>query len=855
MDIRLTKNNDTYVQLAQNKDEWNDIYGDAGDDIIKVYNGQVIGGPGNDRIEKVAGAEAWRGLTAAYWDSPGAVTVDLEAGYADDGWGGRDTLVGVTNVSGAWTDSNFKGSAADNEFYVGGAHNLIDGRAGYDTVWLPELVQGATKWSDFNIKVSIDGASAVITSPLEAGFSLAISNIEALGLAGRWDEKFVLAGFIKPEDVAIQGLLAGDGARWNASAALGTPVTLSYSFVTTAPASGAGAAGFRAFTAAEQAAVRGILDTLTRLTGLSFNEVSEAGGAVGDLRFGASQQSATKGVTGLPGSGAGAGDVWMDLESMLALTPGSEGYAALLHEIGHALGLRHPVNVDPGDHYAQQFSAAFDMTSLTVMSGKASPDGLFPSTWGALDITALRALYGKVAASAGDTVYQLSGLQFSTETSIIDDGGNDTIDASLAVTGASINLTPGQVSSVGVTAGGIGAVNNLSLGTDTLIENAVGSAYDDVLLGNDADNSLKGGKGNDWIDGGKGRDTAVFEGARSDYLLSSGYGKIFVAARDGSSGFDTLLNTEVLKFSDLSITLGSSAFGADGVIAVEQTGQAAGTLPDPSDEARALVSYKLDAKPLHGVVTLGADGAYVYTPNRSYSGDDSFSYILSDQAGGSNVYTAFVRVLPSGAVAPVVATEGSDVLTGTALDDQVDGGGGLDTFVLAGQRADYTVTRTAKGYTVTDTSGAQGVDTLVNVERLKFGDASMALDIDGVGGMAYRIYQAAFNRAPDSTGLGYWIGLMDQGVTLKQVAQSFVDSAEFKTLYGSNPTSLQVVDKFYQNVLHRAGEAAGVAYWSGILDQKLDSVAGLLINFSEAAENQAALAGVIGNGFAYVPYG
>ncbi|MYM68414.1 DUF4214 domain-containing protein [Pseudoduganella sp. FT55W] len=855
MDIRLTAGNDTYTQSAANKDEWNDIFGGDGNDLIQLFNGQVIGGAGNDRIEKVAGAEVWRGLTAAYWDSPGAVTADLEAGYADDGWGTRDTLVGVTSISGGWTDNNFKGSVADNEFYLGGARNVVDGRGGFDTVWLPDLRDGKGTWADFTIKVSIDGVSAVITASLRSEFSITISNVEALGLAGHWDEKFALSGFIKPEDVATQGLVAGGSARWNASAALGTAVTVSYSFVTQAPASGAGATGFRAFTAAEQETVRAILSSLSQLTGLTFKEVSESGATVGDLRFGVSEQGATKGVTALPGATAAAGDVWMDVESMLQLAPGAEGYAALLHEIGHALGLRHPTNVDPGDQYTQQFNAAYDMTSLTVMSGKASPDGLFPATWGALDITALRMLYGTVAFNGGDTVYQLKGLQFSAETSIIDDGGADTIDASLAVTGASINLTPGQVSSVGVTAGGVSSVNNLSIGTGTLIENVIGSAFDDVLVGNDAANALKGGKGNDWIDGGKGSDTAVFEGARADYLLSSGFGKIFVAARDGSSGFDTLLNTEILKFSDQTITLGKSALGADATIDVEQAGQVAGKLPDPSDEDRSKVSYKLDVKPLHGTLTLNADGSYTYAPSSSYSGEDSFRYILSDSAGGSNVYTAFINVLPAAGSAPIVGSEAKDVLNGSAANDQVDGGGGLDTFVVAGKRADFTVLKTSKGFTLTDNTGAQGTDTLVNVERIKFSDVSVALDTDGVAGMAYRIYQAAFNRSPDVAGLGYWIGMMDQGATLKQVAESFVASAEFKTLYGSNPTNNQVVQQYYQNVLHRAGEAAGVAYWVNILDQKADNIAGVLMGFSEAAENQSALIGVIGNGFSYVPFG
>jgi len=68
------------------------------------------------------------------------------------------------------------------------------------------------------------------------------------------------------------------------------------------------------------------------------------------------------------------------------------------------------------------------------------------------------------------------------------------------------------------------------------------------LLGNDLDNQLTGGKGNDWIDGGKGQDTALFSGPRSAYLISTGFGKTFITARDGSSGFDTLVNIETVQF-------------------------------------------------------------------------------------------------------------------------------------------------------------------------------------------------------------------------------------------------------------------------------------------------------------------
>ena len=196
--------------------------------------------------------------------------------------------------------------------------------------------------------------------------------------------------------------------------------------------------------------------------------------------------------------------------------------------------------------------------------------------------------------------------------------------------------------------------------------------------------------------------------------------------------------------------------------------------------------------------------------------------------------------------------EGSDTLTGGSGNDTLDGGAGVDTAVYSGARAGYTVTRTSGGLTV---SGADGVDTLTGVERLKFADATVAMDIDGTGGQAYRIYQAAFNRTPDGGGLGYWIKVLDDGAALRDVALGFVGSAEFQSVYGANPTNAQLVSRYYENVLHRAPEAGGYNYWLGVLDQHLDTPAGVLANISESGENQTGVIGVIGNGFPYTPYG
>ncbi len=197
----------------------------------------------------------------------------------------------------------------------------------------------------------------------------------------------------------------------------------------------------------------------------------------------------------------------------------------------------------------------------------------------------------------------------------------------------------------------------------------------------------------------------------------------------------------------------------------------------------------------------------------------------------------------------------NDKLSGSAGNDQLDGAGGVDTVVVQGKRANFFLATSATGYTLSDQSGAEGMDSLLNVERIAFADATLALDIAGNGGQSYRLYQAAFNRVPDSGGLGFWIHHMDTGMPLETVASYFVSSQEFIDLYGRNLSNAAFIDKLYQNVLHRAGDAGGVEFWNNYMDKLGGSQASVLAYFGESPENVAALAVTIGQGFTYTPYG
>jgi Tol biopolymer transport system component len=198
--------------------------------------------------------------------------------------------------------------------------------------------------------------------------------------------------------------------------------------------------------------------------------------------------------------------------------------------------------------------------------------------------------------------------------------------------------------------------------------------------------------------------------------------------------------------------------------------------------------------------------------------------------------------------------QGFDMLTGGAGNDVLDGGGGRDLAVYAGARANFTVNIGASGTTVADKTGAEGTDAVGNIERMQFADGNIALDINSHGGQVYRLYQAAFDRAPDLPGQGFWIWHMDNGKSLATVADLFLTSVEGQALYGSAPNNTELLTRFYANVLHRAPDAPGMAFWTELMAKGM-TAGQVLAGFSESPENVANVAAVIEHGIWYTPYG
>ena len=262
-----------------------------------------------------------------------------------------------------------------------------------------------------------------------------------------------------------------------------------------------------------------------------------------------------------------SGDVQLNVNSPAAslpsYEPGSAGWFLLIHELGHALGLK-----DPGDFWSTDRPAIYetsldlpDVDWLTVMSYGDGLDftqvAFEPATPMLLDVIGLQYTYGiNWATNAGDDVHTLT--EFNYYYTIWDAAGTDAVSATGATTGWTIFL-PNEVVSplVGEKWGFAEPTNEADLPSPLTfvwlegdIKNAFGSAFADTIFGNDLANNLKGNGGDDTLEGGGANDT--LNGGGGGDMLRGGLGndtfiidnKLDQAIEIASQGIDSVQTSE-----------------------------------------------------------------------------------------------------------------------------------------------------------------------------------------------------------------------------------------------------------------------------------------------------------------------
>lgn len=130
---------------------------------------------------------------------------------------------------------------------------------------------------------------------------------------------------------------------------------------------------------------------------------------------------------------------------------------------------------------------------------------------------------------------------------------------------------------------------------------------------------------------------------------------------------------------------------------------------------------------------------------------------------------------------------------------------------------------------------AQGQSPALVIDELRRSPAWEAT----IGPVA-RLYTAYYLRTPETAGLRYWLGRRADGVGLHRLSQTFSQVPEFRQRYGTL-TDAGFVDLVYRNVLGRAPEPAGLAWWTAELAGGMTR-GRLMLGFSESPEYRTRMA-------------
>ena len=557
-----------------------------------------------------------------------------------------------------------------------------------------------------------------------------------------------------PLDGLLAILDAYTTARWNFPAAVGSPdsnpagigtgAVVTFSFLESLPQYAADYSSpivdFAAFDETllgMRTAARAALASIADIVDVVFIEAPQ--GQTGQITFGLNSQSGSSGYAYYPAwqysyDDQGAilevaevevgGDIWIEVHAVdwvaADFLPGNRGYAVLLHEIGHALGLKHPFEGNI------TLDAAHDVESFTMMSYTAAPSSVIVSsleggfyTYSQIpvsslmpgDVAALQYLYGANQGTAtGDDLYRWENNAAFYRT-IWDGGGLDTIDCANQTLSCTIDLRPGAYSSIGlrttetellllqppelnmadilemfgpsVSDALYDGRDNLAIADGVIIERAIGGTGADSIIGNDFANSLHGGMGNDSLLGGGGND-----------LLDGGRG---ADQMDGGNGNDVYVVDN--RFDQITELAGD---GLDSV----------------SAKVDHILADHVENLYLTGTVTLRSHGFVsrkTTTVDSSIDGTGNGSDNLLHGNRGHNELDGL------GGNDTLLGGAGADILRGGSGADRLVGGAGADVFVFAAGDGGATLAAADMLYDFED-----GIDRIALAGGLDFADLTIS---------------------------------------------------------------------------------------------------------------------------------
>jgi hypothetical protein len=171
------------------------------------------------------------------------------------------------------------------------------------------------------------------------------------------------------------------------------------------------------------------------------------------------------------------------------------------------------------------------------------------------------------------------------------------------------------------------------------------------------------------------------------------------------------------------------------------------------------------------------------------------------------------------------------------------GGSASDVAIFTGPRSDFDL-EFHNGYViVTSKAVPEAKAMLVNVEQLQFGDTSIAVERDVGLDILAGMYESVLGRQADLYGFEYWGDLHSAGASWGSIALSMIDSDERKSAHDSfTGDTAHDVGLLYQALFNRAADDAGLAYWQAAIGNgmSLEQVAASFVASVEMTGHQRA---------------
>ncbi len=662
----------------------------------------------------------------------------------------------------------------------------------------------------------------------------------------------------------------------------GVGVFVSFSFLTGVPEyvrkaySAEAVATFRPYTDEEKASARQALQAWSAVSGISFFEVTASDG---DITFGAYDftimRPGAAGFAYYPDNGKDfsllSGDVFTDLKS-------SNNQHVLLHEIGHALGIKHPFE---GDNILAKDLDNFSNTVMSYNYGSSPGDVL-----GTLDIDAIRAMYGDASAKG----QQVASWSWNEATRTLTQIGGDGADAIFGIGGSDIIQGGGGNDTITVR-GGINRVdggagddtisgrNGINIfdggaGNDELTGGAGtdqlwGGGDNDTLWGGSGDDMLRGDAGNDTIDGGGGVDR-IYGGDGNDTMRLEVSGAMGGYIVDGGTGTDQA----TLTFDNWSRNINAEAIN---LTAIEQLTLTAGAGNDEIDARgfTGLTSQSIDAGAGDDMVIAsdatgsirGGAGADILTAGAG------FTFIYGN-AGGDRFTFLTANASRSGATDQLEDFQtGIDVLDLTGLaptNVRISGSGANGAWVYADSNGGNFMVYVRTAIAMTDIittgialNGTDGADRLIGTagnDRLS-GGAGDDILIGGVGddilnggaGVDQASYAGLFRGYAAQVSANGTLALNGSATEGRDMLTGMEYIAFRDGTYQTDPNmAFAQIVRLYDTVLGRTPDSIGLDFYVDHMEDRGATLANVANDLVGSAEFQAATGGL--NNAQFVDY-